>query len=195
MSIEKSLAHREKIKKRKPNFFREDWHKRKAVSKTSWRKPRGKHSKMRHGFQGHPASADPGYGSPSDVRGLHSSGLMPIRVHNAQDLTVLNKAVYAVIIGATVGARKKAEIVKKASSLGLRIIGVKNPVEYLKNFDEMLASKKARKTETDKTKKEKTKDAKAEAKKEEKKEEAMSSEDIKKKETKEFEKVLTQRAR
>lgn len=193
MSIEKSLARREQVKKRKPNFFREDWHKRKAAPKTSWRKPRGKHSKMRHGFQGHPASADPGYGSPGDVHGLHSSGLMPIRVHNSQDLSVLNKSVHAVIIGATVGTRKKADIVKKASSLGLRIIGVKNPAEYLKTFDEMLASKKARKT--DKTKKEKTKEVKAEAKKEEKKEEVVSSEDAKKKETKEFEKVLTQRAR
>lgn len=193
MSIAKSLARRKNVKKRKPNFFREDWHKRKAACKTSWRKPRGKHSKMRHGFQGHPASADPGYGSPGDVRGLHSSGLMPIRIHNAQDLSLLNKSVHAVIIGAAVGIRKKAEIVKKASSLSLKIIGIKNPAEYLKKFEEMLAIKKAGKTV--KVKKEKTKDVKAEAEKEEKKEEAMSSEDIKKKETKEFEKVLTQRAR
>jgi len=193
MSIEKSLALREKIKKRKPSFNREDWHKRKAVSKTSWRKPRGKHSKMRQGFQGHQTCVDPGYGSPSDVRGLHSSGLMPIRIHDINDLSVLDKSSHAVVIGASVGQKNRVELVKKASSLGLKILGIKNPADYVKKIEEEFANKKASKKESEKNKKEKTKEVKAEAKKKE--EAPASAEEAKKKDRKEFEKVLTQRAR
>lgn len=194
MSIKKSLAHREKIKSRKPYFNREDWHKRRSISDSSWRKPRGKHSKMRHGFQGHQSLVNPGYGSPSDVRGLHGSGYLPIRVCNPEDLSVLDKSVHAVVIAATVGTKKKVEMVKKAVTLGLKIIGIKNPADYLKKIEEKMTSKKAAKASAEKTKKDKVKEKKAEPKKAEA--EAPPSEDeAKKKETKEMEKVLTKRSR
>ncbi len=194
MSIKKSLEHRGKIKHRKPAFNREDWHKRKAVSDSGWRKPRGKHSKMRQGFQGHQSLVNPGYGSPSDVYGLHSSGYLPVRVCNPEDLSVLDKSVHAVVIAATVGAKKKIEMVKKAITLGLKIIGIKNPAEYIKNAEENMASKKATKASAEKTKKAAVKEKKSEPKKEEA-EAPQSEDDAKKKETKELERVLTKRAR
>lgn len=194
MSIKKSLAQREQIKKRKPAFRREDWHKIKAVLNSGWRKPRGKHSKMRHGFQGHQSLVNPGYGSPSDVRGLHSSGYLPIRVCNPEDLSVLDKSVHAAVIAATVGTKKKVEMVKKAVALGLKIIGIKNPADYIKKIEENMASKKAAKASAEKTKKDKIKEKKAEPKKVE----AVippSEDEAKKKETKEMEKMLTKRER
>lgn len=180
---------RKKIKSKKPSFLREDWHTKSRIKNTSWRRPKGRHSKMRHGFQGHPACANPGYGGPKDVRGAHKSGLMPVTVCSINDITSLNKSKQAIVIGATVGQKKKIEIVKKASELGFKIIGLKDPGNYLKKIEEEIKSRKAAKKETKDKKKEKVEVKKAE----EKKDSAETAEEKKKKETKEFEKVLTKR--
>lgn len=190
MSIKESLELRKKIKSRKPNYLREDHHKKKAVSK-AWRKPRGRHSKMRHGFQGHRATLQVGYGSPKEVKNLHSSGLMPVLIHNVAELECIDKKKQVVLVSGTVGTRKKLEIVKKVKMLGARIINVKDIDAYINKIEDHFKEKKSKKEKAAKTKEEKKKEK--EKKAEEKKKEAESPEDTKKKETKELEKVLTKR--
>ncbi len=194
MSIKESLELRKKIKSKKPKYLREDHHKKKAVDKKSWRGPSGRHSKMRHGFQGHRATLEVGYGSPREAWHLHSSGLLPVVVYNITELSALDKAKQAAVISATTGAKKKVELVKKAKELGIKVINVKDIDAYLKKIEDQLKQKKEKKEKTvkDKEVKKKEKEKKAEEKA---KKAAESPEDAKKKETKELEKVLTKRER
>ncbi|MBW2973270.1 50S ribosomal protein L32e [Candidatus Woesearchaeota archaeon] len=189
--MKEKLELRKKIKSKKPNFIREDHHKKKAVSK-AWRKPRGRHSKMRHGFQGHRSTLEVGYGSPADVKYLHKSGLMPVLVCNLAELSAVDKKTQAAIISANVGTKKRVVLVKKAKELAVKVINVKDLDAYLNKIDEKIKEKKAKKDAAAKTKeaKKKEKEKKAEEKK---KKAAESPEDAKKKQTKELEKVLTKR--
>lgn len=194
MSIKESLELRKKIKSKKPKYLREDHHKKKAVDKNSWRGPRGLHSKMRHGFQGHRSTLEVGYGSPREARHLHSSGLLPIVICNINELSALDKTKQAAIISATIGAKKKVTLVSKAKELSIKVINVKDIDAYLKKIEDQLKQKKEKKQKTvkDKEVKKKEKEKKAEEKA---KKAAESPEDAKKKGTKELEKVLTKRER
>lgn len=191
MSVKESLELRKKIKSKKPKYLREDYHKKKAVDKKAWRAPRGRHSKMRHGFQGHRATLEIGYGSPKEARHLHSSGLMPVLVCNMNELSALNKEKQAAVISGRTGDRKKVELVKKAKEQGIKIINVKDVDAYLKKIDDMIKQKKEKKAKTAQAKEKKKKEK--EKKAEEKKKETEAPEDTKKKERKELEKVLTKR--
>ncbi|MBD3304689.1 50S ribosomal protein L32e [Candidatus Woesearchaeota archaeon] len=193
MSIKEKLELRKKIKSRKPNYFREDHHKKKAVDKNSWRGPRGRHSKMRHGFQGHRATLEVGYGSPMEVRGLHSSGLLPVVVCNIADMAALDKSKQAAIVSARVGTKKKVGLVNKAKELGINIINVKDADAFLKKVEGQLKKKKEKKEKSTKDKAAKKKEKEKKAEEKAKKEAAESPEDAKKKGTKELEKVLTKR--
>ncbi|MBW3001792.1 50S ribosomal protein L32e [Candidatus Woesearchaeota archaeon] len=194
MSVKESLDLRKKIKSKKPKYLREEHHKKKAVNKKSWRGPRGRHSKMRHGFQGHRATLEVGYGSPREARHLHSSGLLPVVVCNIAELSALDKSRQAAVISCRVGNKKKVVLVNKAKELGLKIINVKDITAFLKKIDDQLKAKKEKKETAakDKAAKKKEKEKKAEEKA---KKAAEAPEDSKKKETKELEKVLTKRER
>lgn len=192
MSIKESLALRKKIKGRKPDFLREDYHKKKAISKSSWRRPSGRHSKMRHGFQGHRATLEVGYGSPKEIKHMHSSGLMPVLICNIQDLAAVDKVKQAAVISAVVGTKKKYDIAKKAKELGVKVINLKDIDAYLAKVDAQIMQKKDKKEKAAKSKAVKKKEKEKKAEEKEKKA-ADTPEDAKKKETKELEKVLTKR--
>ena len=83
-----------------------------------WRRPRGKHNKVRLKRAGYPVQPGIGYRSPSIVHG-RVSGLLPALVHNVSQLEKLGKENIAVI--ARVGAKKKLDILKKAQELGVKI--------------------------------------------------------------------------
>jgi len=189
--MKEKLELRKKIKSKKPNYIREDHHKKKAVSK-AWRGPSGRHSKMRHGFQGHRSTLEVGYGSPREVKYLHKSGLLPVVVCNLAELAAIDKAKQAAVISATVGTKKKVELVKKAKELSIKIINIKNADDYLNKVNEQLKKKKQAKEKTAKTKEAKKKEKEKKAA-EKKKTAEETPEDAKKKQTKELEKVLTKR--
>lgn len=110
-------------KRKKPKFTRPNvrWLKR---VKEKWRKPRGIDSKKRKHMKHMGALPKVGYRQPKEVRGLHPSGLIPVRVFNLRDLEGLEKGKHGVIIAGTVGKRKRKEIIEKARELGLRILNM-----------------------------------------------------------------------
>lgn len=195
MSIKESLKLRKKIKGKKPKYLREDYHKKKAVDKNSWRKPRGRHSKMRHGFQGHRATLEVGYGSPREARYLHKSGLLPVVICNIAELSALDKSRQAALVSARVGTKKKVALVKKAKDMGIRVLNFRDADAFLAKVEEQLKKKKAEKEKSAKDKAAKKKEKEKKAEEKAKKEAAESPDDAKKKETKELEKVLTKRER
>ena len=113
------LAERKRVGK--PQFFRQDYHKKKRTP-TSWRAPRGQLSKQRRGVKGKGDTVEAGFRSPKAVRGKHPSGFEEVHVHNVDDLDGVDGDTEAVRIGSTVGARKRERIEEVAEDNGIRVL-------------------------------------------------------------------------
>jgi large subunit ribosomal protein L32e len=116
---ERLLAERKRVGK--PQFNRQDYHKKKRVP-TSWRRPRGGLSKQRKGIEGKGDTVEAGFRTPQAVRGLHPSGFEEVRVHNVDDLEGVDGDTQAVRIGSTVGARKRERIEEEAEDREIRVL-------------------------------------------------------------------------
>ena len=190
---EKLLKARKEKKAKKPEFIRQDAHKKARLSK-KWRKPKGLQSKMRYGKKGYRRSVKVGYRAPAKARGLTAGGLIPVVVTNVSELAKISESQGAVI-STKVGQKKKAEIVKKADELGIKLINVKNPQEYVKSVNDIMQKKKEEKQKhlKEKEKKKAEKEKKAEEKKKEDLAEKLTDEEKKAEEKKERDKVLTKK--
>ena len=191
MADKKLLEIRKDLKSKKPNFIRQDSHK-KAEIKTRWRAARGLHSKMRLGFKGYRKTPSPGYRSPIKVRGLHPSGLKPIIINNISQLSTIDKESQGAIVASSVGVKKKIDILNKAKELGIRILNIKDTEKFVKQAQEKIAKRKEQREKT-KQKKEEKKPKKEEKKdgKETKKE--LTDKEKQEKEKKEKDKLLTKK--
>ncbi|MDR3062638.1 MAG: 50S ribosomal protein L32e [Methanobrevibacter sp.] len=87
-----------------------------------WRRPRGKTSKMRRYEAGKPAMPSIGYGSPKNLRGLHPSGYKDVLIYNLKDLVKLDPSSEAGRISASIGLKKKIQLLEKANELGIKIL-------------------------------------------------------------------------
>lgn len=194
MSIQNLLEIRKEIKERKPIFIRQDNPKRMKVN-DKWRKPKGIHSKIRHKFKGRRKMPSPGYKSPAEVKGLHSSGLEIINVRSVEELNKINRDKEGIIVAKTTGMKKRLEIFKKAKELSINILNL-NIDEQIKKIEDFISSKKKKDADAKKEepKKEiKTKAAKEESEKSKEKTE-LSGKDKKEIEKKEQDKLLTKRS-
>lgn len=104
-----------------PTFNRQDHHKKKRTP-TSWRRPRGTHSKQRKGIKGKGAKVEAGFRTPNTVRGLHPSGFEEVRVHRPEDLDDIDPDREAVRIASTVGGRKRERIEGIAEDREIRVL-------------------------------------------------------------------------
>lgn len=117
------LRIRKKVKREKPDYLRPYWWTKIKLKNRidSWRKPKGKHNKMRIRKKGKPPLVEVGYGSPRKVKGLLSNGKKPILVHNPEELEKINKESEVAVIASTVGKRKRLQIINRAQELGIEI--------------------------------------------------------------------------
>ena len=109
-------------------FQRRGIHEKKRLADV-WRKPKGRHNKLRRQIKAKGPLPRPGYGSPAAVRGLHPCGLSDILVHNEGMLAPLDPRLHAVRIAAGVGMKKKIEIQKKAIDAGFRVLNPRQAPE------------------------------------------------------------------
>jgi large subunit ribosomal protein L32e len=116
----------------KPQFNRQDYHKKKRTP-TSWRRPRGGLSKQRRGVKGKGPKVESGYRTPKAVRGRHPSGFEEVRVENTDDLEGVDGDREAVRIGSTVGGRKRERIEELAEEAGIRVL---NPTYVEREVEE-----------------------------------------------------------
>ncbi len=105
----------------KPQFNRQDHHKKKRVG-TSWRRPRGQLSKQRRGVKGKGDTVEAGFRTPEAVRGLHPSGFEEVYVHNVDDLEGVDGDREAVRIASKVGGRKRERIEEAAQDRDIRVL-------------------------------------------------------------------------
>ena len=121
-SMEDALSMRADQKKKQPKFRRQEWFRYRRLSKTGYRKPKGKDSKMRKNLKYRSPMARVGYGKVSTARGLHPSGFEEVMVHKSDQLDGLDPEKQAVRIGSSVGNLKRSRIHERADELGLRIL-------------------------------------------------------------------------
>ena len=117
----KDLKLRLKIKRKKPLFIAQGGKNLKRIGE-KWRRPHGKHSKLRTHNKAKGFLPQSGYGSPRSVRGLHPSGFEEKLVYNFKDLTSINPEKQACRIAASVGTKKRLEIMKKAGDLKIKVL-------------------------------------------------------------------------
>jgi large subunit ribosomal protein L32e len=119
LDVRKSLLKR--LKKGKPRFKRQNINRYPRL-KDTWRKPKGRQSKRRRRETGRQKMPSIGYGSPSIIKGLHPSGYEEIRVANLKELESLDAKKQAARLVGTVGAKKREQMVQKASELGIKVL-------------------------------------------------------------------------
>ncbi len=184
------LEIRNSLKERKPEFIRQDNPKRMKLN-YKWRKPKGIHSKIRHHFKGRRKMPSPGYKSPAEVSGLHSSGLKIVRVFSLDDVSKIKNGAEGIVISKSVGSKKRLELLKKAKELNITVLNL-NAEEHIKKIEDMISSKKS-KTAKEAKKEVKEKHVKEIKEQKEEDKQAASGETKKEAEKKEKDKLLTKR--
>ncbi|MBS3106346.1 50S ribosomal protein L32e [Candidatus Woesearchaeota archaeon] len=184
------LEVRKATKRRKPEFLQQDYHILKRVAR-HWRRPRGIDSKMRLHLKGYQKEVEPGYGSPKDVRGMHFSGLWPVKVATAEELGRLDAKTQGAVL-LKVGMRRRKELLLKAKELGIRILNIREADKAVAAIDSALQERKKERKEKLKRRDRAPKEEKK-AKKD-KLAEKVSDEEKALAEKKEKDKLLTQKA-
>ncbi len=169
-------------------FRRQDSHK-KARLASSWRKPRGRQSKMRLKKRGYARPISVGYGSPKATRGK-VKGLDPIVVSTLAELTALDAKTQAAVFAKSIGARKREGMLKAAKEKNITILNIDVEKALKTIADGLAARKKDKEAREAKKKEKKTLDEKV---KKEEKEEELSDEEKKEIAEEEKRKVLTQK--
>ena len=178
------LELKKQMKAKKPEFLRQDYHKKKRLALV-WRRPKGIDSKLRKNLKGHGFIVQAGYRGPKAVRGMLDNGLMPALVRNVQELNSLDNKTHIMIIAGSVGLKAKLQLLQLAEKKGLKVANADKT-----RLQEKLAAKQKRRQEVQERAKAKT--ATTEKKLAEK---VASPEEKKELEKQEKEKLLTQRER
>jgi len=157
-AVEKGLKIRAKLKKKKPDFVRqESW--RYDRLKENWRRPKGIDNKMRRKIKGWPPTVNVGYRGPKAASGLHPSGYEEVLVHNVDELKKVNPKTQAVRIAHTVGRKTRLQILAEARKKKIIVLNVGVKEEEKKEAEKAEAEEKEKaekEVEKERAKEEKT---------------------------------------
>lgn len=109
------------MNRKRPEFHRQEWFRYVRLG-TGWRKPRGKHSKLREKKGYRHAWVESGYRGPRSSRYLHPSGFREVYVSCLKDLEKINPKTEAARLSSQLGKKKRIEIQGKAKYLGIRVL-------------------------------------------------------------------------
>lgn len=134
--VNKILKNRRKV----PKFPRQDIHKKIKLFGKTWRKPKGRHGRVKRLGNYHGASPKIGRRTPKATRNLHSSGLNVIFVANLNELSKVDPKTSGVKI-MSVGNKKRIAILKEALKKSIRVFNVRKPEEFIKNNEKVVKKK------------------------------------------------------
>ncbi|MEM4719652.1 MAG: eL32 family ribosomal protein [Candidatus Pacearchaeota archaeon] len=103
---------------------------KKRKKKIKWRKPRGKHNKLREKRKGYLRQPSIGWGSPKKIKG----SLMGVKIKaisNLKDVENLQEGEKVMLLH--IGKKKKQEILKKALEKNIEIINA--PKKFLEDIE------------------------------------------------------------
>ncbi|MFC1723514.1 50S ribosomal protein L32e [Nanoarchaeota archaeon] len=163
------LEQRRIVKAKKPTFMRQDSHK-KGKLKNNWRRPKGSDSKMRNNKKGYRRSVRIGWRSPRVIRGLSREGLTTVIVETLKQIEVIDPKKDSIIIGSSVGLKKKLELLEAAITKGLKIHNFTDPKAYVDEQKKLIKDRRDKASEKKQQRSEKKEKAKKEAEKKAKKE-------------------------
>jgi len=172
------------MKRKNPVFIRQDAPNLPKL-KIKWRKPKGRHSKMRLSLIGHRPRVKIGYKNENSLR-YTRNGLKLTHISNMNELLKINPKEEMIIIASTMGLKKRKEIFAKAKELNVKILHIKDPDTYVKKKQEKMSKLKQERTE--RMNKQQEQEKKKEKQKQ--KEQVKDEESKKKEEQKEKKKVL-----
>jgi large subunit ribosomal protein L32e len=132
---ENALKLRERVKKKKPKFVRQESWRYKRL-KENWRRPKGLDNKMRRKIKGWPPIVNVGYRGPKIARGLHPSGYKEVLVHNVEEIKKVDPKTQAVRIAHTVGKRERAKILAESRKRKITVLNVKEIKEVVEEEKE-----------------------------------------------------------
>ena len=150
----------------KIKFLRQQGNFKKRIKKV-WRKPKGKHSKLREKRHGMHPMPNIGYRSPRVQRDMQDAIII---ISNIRDLEQVKTKGATVTIAASIGNKKKTELLQACIKKGLIIKNFKKPENTIKAISENFTKRKEEKAKKLKIKTQKREEAKK--KETEKKEEA-----------------------
>jgi large subunit ribosomal protein L32e len=111
------------LKKKLPTFRgrfgKKNIRKKSKAKWDKWRKPRSidLDRGLQHGYR-----PKIGYRTEKEIRGMHPSGYEEVRIENLNSLKTVDPKTQAIRISATVGKRKRNEIVTEANKKGIWVI-------------------------------------------------------------------------
>lgn len=118
--VAKLLSIRKRKNAKKPAFRRQESC-RFAKLGDEWRRPTGRHSKLRKGLKERGSMPSAGYGSPRAVRGFTPKGRNPVCVSSPKDLMALDPSKDVAIIRSAVGKKKRLQIAAQAEKLRIEV--------------------------------------------------------------------------
>lgn len=147
MENKKLIELRKKLKGKKPKFIRKDSFKKLKIGKSmkkkrKWRRPRGRHSKIREKRKSYMRQPSIGWSFPKKIRGT-IEGFKPVVIHNVNDLDLLKENEVAII--GKIGKKKKIEIVNAAIAKNIKLINL-NAKKFVKKIKFEEEIKKIKKT-------------------------------------------------
>jgi large subunit ribosomal protein L32e len=102
-------------------FKRQEWFRYGRLG-SSWRRPKGHHSKMREHKSYRQDVVSIGYRTKRIERGLHPCGLREVLVSNVRELEDIDPRIEVTRIRHSVGKRKRVEIERVAKEKGIRVL-------------------------------------------------------------------------
>ncbi len=172
-------------KAKKPTFLKQDAHRLAKLSE-NWRQPKGQHSKIRKKLRSYRRQPSMGFSSPAEVRGLTREGHELIVINSVSELEGVKTPV---VIGSSVGNRKRLEIIKKCKENKIQVSNIKDVDAYVKEVEDKIKQKKA----SIKKRQDKRAQKEAEKKKEKESKEKKDSEEKSKDKEKETKKKILEK--
>jgi large subunit ribosomal protein L32e len=108
--------------KKKPLFRRTQGALVKKLRGKSWRRPDGKHNKIRDGKKGKGEAPRIGYGANRSMRYLHPCGLKDQKISNLSDIEDLDPKKHAARISSRVGKKKKTLLMDQLKKKDIKVL-------------------------------------------------------------------------
>ncbi len=152
--------------KKKPPFVRQDSNKKRF--KSTWRWPRGLHSKLRLRRKGNGKVPDIGYGTPQALKNKNKRGNEEILIHTLNDLTLVNEGKEA-LISSKMGLKNKIIILEECKKRKIFVSNIKDIdtfIQKVRKEQDEKRKKKGKKEEIKPDRKEPIKETQEEIKQE-----------------------------